>query len=181
MSKNIIIPSQEYLRICFDYKLSTGRLVWKARPLQHFMDERSWKIWNTRFAGTVVGAQVPRGHFQLGLNGTTYKVHRIIWKYIHGTEPLQIDHIDGDPSNNKIENLRSATNTQNNQNKKLTKLNKTGFKGVSFSKKYKVFIAQIKINGKNKHLGSCVTAEEAYQLYCAKAKELHGEFVNYGT
>lgn len=173
--------TQNYLHECFDYDPSTGYLVWKHRPLSHFKDTRSYKIWNTRFAGVTAGAQVPRGHFQLGLDGVTYKVHRIIWKYVHGTEPLQIDHIDGDPSNNKIENLRSATNTQNNQNKKLTKLNKTGFKGVSFSKLNNNYVAQIKINGKNKHLGSCSTPEAAHQLYCAKAAELHGEFVNYGT
>jgi len=87
-----------------------------------------------------------------------------------------IDHINVNPLDNRRENLRVCTNQQNQFNKNKYKNNKSGFKGVSFNKQTQKFVAQIQINGKNKHLGLFVTAEAAHECYKKAAVKYHGEF-----
>ena len=88
-----------------------------------------------------------------------------------------IDHIDNNPSNNNVKNLRWATSKDNLANQGKRENNKSGFKGVSLTNKpTNKYRAQININGKLKHLGYFKTAEEASQVYEAKAREIHGEF-----
>ena len=87
-----------------------------------------------------------------------------------------IDHIDNNPSNNNVKNLRWATCKDNGYNRGKNKNNKSGYKGVSFYKPLKKYQAKIRINNKLKHLGYFKTAEEASKAYEAKAEELHGEF-----
>lgn len=174
------LPPQKYLQECFDYSLSTGHLAWKTRPIEHFKDVRSFNIWNTRFAGTVVGARHQRGHLQVGLDKKLYKQHRIIWKLIYGEAPEQVDHIDNDPSNNAINNLRSATNLENNQNKTLTKLNTSGLKGAFYNKIISKYYTQLRVGGQRICKGYYDTAAEAHSEYCELAKMYHGEFANNG-
>ena len=87
-----------------------------------------------------------------------------------------VDHIDENKTNNNITNLRWATRSQNGYNKDMSKTNVSGFKGVTWIKGNQKYVARIKINGKNKHLGCFKTAEDASKVYEEKAKELHGEF-----
>jgi len=119
------------------------------------------------------------GKFYAVRNSGTKKVrmHREVLGLQHG-DPRISDHINGDTLDNTDENLRAATASENNRNRRYTdRNNNTGFKGVSFDKtsprKYK---ASIKFNRKSIYLGSFNTAEGAYAAYCAAAKELHGEF-----
>lgn len=91
-----------------------------------------------------------------------------------------VDHIDGNGLNNTRDNLRLATNSQNLFNRGKSVNNKSGYKGVSKIKNREKWIAQIAINGRNMNLGSFDTPELAYAAYCEKAKELYGEFANYG-
>ena len=87
-----------------------------------------------------------------------------------------IDHIDENKANNNVKNLRWSTSSDNGCNRGKPTNNTTGFKGVSFYKPSKKYVAQININGKRKHLGLFKTAEEASQVYEAKAREIHGNF-----
>lgn len=103
-------------------------------------------------------------------------VHRIIWEMHNGTIPagMQIDHIDMDVFNNRIENLRLATTSQNKANNKKYANNTSGFKGVSRDRtRWKAVIGY---GGKRIRLGHYSTPEEAHMAYCVAAKKFQGEF-----
>lgn len=86
------------------------------------------------------------------------------------------DHINKNKLDNRESNLRTSTIAENLRNRGLQKNSSTGFKGVYFDKRNGWYYARIKFNGKYTHLGCRRTALEAYELYCAKARELYGEF-----
>jgi len=100
-------------------------------------------------------------------------MHRLIMNCPTG---MQVDHIDGDGLNNQRYNLRICTKDENNINKRVRKDNTSGYKGVTWNKKSKKWIAQIKSKKIHYLLGSFDNPEEAYKAYCKSAKELHGEF-----
>jgi len=131
---------------------------------------------NTK-AGDRVGCDNGFGYLRVYIEDRRYFVHKLAWLYVYG-EWVEgyIDHIDLDKSNNRIANLRPATRSQNQANKRISSRNKTGFKGVHWSERYKRFIAQIEKNNKNKCLGHFKTAEEAHAAYCKAAEKIHGEF-----
>lgn len=103
-----------------------------------------------------------------------YKEHRLIWMYHYGQFPNNnIDHINCIKDDNRIENLRDVTKSQNKQNSLIYKNNKCGVKGVWLHKQTKKWCASIFINGKNKHIGSYKSLEEAEAAYKAAKKILH--------
>ena len=103
--------------------------------------------------------------------------HRIAWALMYGEFPDgQLDHINGEPSDNRITNLRLATESQNKANRRRSKRNSTGFKGVSFRKRDHIYSAQIRKDKKTMWLGSYKSPEEAHRAYAKAAKEMHGEF-----
>ena len=108
----------------------------------------------------------------------TFKVHRLVGKaFLENVDDKpMIDHIDNNPANNNVKNLRWCSQKDNLANQGKQKNNKSGFKGVSFDKHANKYRAMISINGKLKHLGLFETAEEASKVYEAKAKEIHGDF-----
>lgn len=128
--------------------------------------------------GTPAGTLRLDGYSQIHLNYKIYKTHQLIFLFHHGYIPPIIDHIDRNPLNNKIENLREVTATQNCANTKKNKNNKSGYRGVSWNKIAKKWAAHISINKKKKYLGFFKTAEIAYEAYCTEAKKHFGEFVN---
>ena len=89
---------------------------------------------------------------------------------------LVIDHIDANRSNNRIANLRICTFQQNHFNRGKQSNNKSGFKGVSWHKQKQKWVAQIKIEGRNKFLGFFADPVKAYEKYCEKAIEYYGEY-----
>jgi len=109
------------------------------------------------------------------INGKQKRIfmHRIIAGTPNGKET---DHVDCDGLNNQRRNLRVCTRSENEMNKGLTKLNTSGFKGVSWFKTSKKWGARIYYNGKNKHLGLFKTKLEAYNVYCKASKIYHREF-----
>lgn len=109
----------------------------------------------------------------------TVRMHRLLMGLLNG-DPRQIDHINGDPTDNRRCNLRICTLADNNRNRKAQKTNTTGLKGVHMDKETGFFISQIQNQGKKVYLGYYKTAEEAHAAYCKAATELHGEFANHG-
>jgi hypothetical protein len=127
--------------------------------------------------GQAAGWSGGNGRIYIKIDGASYQAHRLAWLYVHGEFPeADIDHINMDPQDNKISNLRCATRSQNNANKERTQLNKSGFKGVNFHKASNKFIAQISHQGKKLYLGIFNTPEEASAIYKNRAEKLFGEF-----
>ena len=151
---------QELLR----YEPMTGNFYWLTkRP--------GTKI------GSVAGGLTTKGYVVIRIDNHGYKAHRLAWMYIHGTWPAEhIDHIDGDRSNNRLTNLREATETQNKYNMGLSPLNTSGRKGVKPTKNKSRYVASIRINGKLVHLGVYDTLELASEAYEKAAKNLHGVY-----
>lgn len=135
--------------------------------------------------GDIAGGVSSQGYIQIGLciNGKDYNMsgHRIAWFLYYGAEAaLHIDHVNGNRADNRIENLRLATRSQNMHNMGKNINNTSGFKGVNWCKNEKRWRAQIGINGFRKHLGFFDTAKEAHEAYKHAADLLHKDFKNYG-
>ena len=128
-------------------------------------------------AGTINGS----GYCQICVKGKIYKTHRLIFLLHHGYLPREIDHIDGNPLNNKIENLREATHTQNSMNHKLSKTNKSGFKGVSWCKKSNKWRATCRAFGKKHSIGYFKAIEDAVKAVKNFRLLNHGNFANNGN
>lgn len=110
--------------------------------------------------------------------GRVYYLHRLVWQYHTGQTPSQIDHIDGDFRNNRIENLRECTAAQNQYNSPRKTNNKSGFKGVVYVPKckHRPWHAKIATAGKVIGLGYYETPELAAEAYARGAAKLAGEF-----
>jgi hypothetical protein len=160
MAKIADLPSQEYLKECFEYDEETGELIWKERPLSHFSCEASMKCTNTMKVGSVAGVS-SSGYSKIKIAGDSYQVHTLVWKYHTGLNPVgQIDHINGDSLDNKFKNLRDVTRSENQHNRRIPSNNKSGYKGVRKTK-YGTFHAFYNIKGHDVNLGSFATKEEA--------------------
>lgn len=127
-------------------------------------------------AGMIAGSKHSRGYIVVAVNGVQYLAHRLAWAIYNGSlsEDVQIDHINGDRSDNRICNLRIANHAENCQNSKVRKHSKTGIKGVK--KRGNKWHVRIRIGGKEKWIGSYSTPEEASTAYKKAANELFGEF-----
>jgi len=113
---------------------------------------------------------------KIGVLGKTYATHRVIWAHYYEDQPPEfLDHIDGNPKNNSILNLRAATRSQNQANRAKTKNNKSGFLGVRSCAKSNKYIAQINKQGKRIHVGLFDTKQEAHEAYLAKKNQLFGK------
>ena len=176
----IPLPDTEFLRQCLNYDPETGVLTWKHRPIEHFCDGRVWAIWNSNFSGTQAG-NVATGKIAIAPN--VYHMHRIIWKMMTGTDPEKlIDHHDRDRCNNRWNNLRPATFSQNNRNAGVRSHSVTGLKGVgiNWEKVNNIYYAVIRVEGRNRKLGYFATPEMAHAAYCKAAKAEFGDYWNPG-
>ena len=113
------------------------------------------------------------GYIQLGYRKKMYKAHRLIWAIVYGEFPKgQIDHINGNRSDNLLCNLRVVTQQQNLYNKQIHKNNSSGFTGVCWNKKCSKWQSSISVKGSNIYLGVFDCPEEAHLAYI-KAKFIH--------
>ncbi len=127
-------------------------------------------------AGDTAGC-ISRGYIVIWVDDKLYLAHRLAWLYVTGEWPKRgIDHWDTDKSNNSWGNLRSATQSQNLANQRISPVNTSGFKGVCWHKLGKKWMAQIKVDGRHIYLGLFETAEEAHAVYVAAAEHHFGEF-----
>lgn len=165
----------EFVRSCLTYDKETGFLIWKHRPLDHFLNLRSQKIFNTRFAGTRAGATDAHGYTIMSLGGKRYKAHRIAWLIEHGEWPVEmIDHINGVKGDNRMSNLRLASQAQNARNKSPHRSSKNKFKGVRWVRGK--WSARIMNDRKETHLGRFAVEDDAARAYDLAAVNLFGDF-----
>ena len=159
------IPRQEDLHTLFWYNAPTGDLIRKPEMVHG----TRWYETVVRSCGTVCGR--PSGTHRYGrlrINGYMHSTHRVVWTMHHGTIPQGaiIDHIDRDPSNNRVENLRLADYALNAINRCTPLKNSmTGAYGVNFRKSRGVWRARIQVNGVRVELGTFHTKESAVQAY----------------
>jgi len=131
--------------------------------------------------GHEAGCEQRNGYRRIKVNGKAYSTHRIIFHMAHGYCPDILDHIDGNPSNNLIENLRAATMSENKCNQKLYSSNTSGVKGVYWCIPKGAWIAQIGINHRRRTLGRFYNKDDAARCVAQARETLHKEYTNYGT
>jgi hypothetical protein len=167
MTKAESLPSQEMLNELLAYDPENGTLAWKARSPVRFPDCARWgqegtaQRWNTRWAGKPAFTNDTRGYRQGEIFGRPYFAHRIIWRMVHGDEPADIDHIDGNRSNNRLSNLRAVTRQENLRNARRRSDNSSGVVGVTWDKRKQRWYACIAVSQRTINLGSYRTLEEA--------------------
>jgi HNH endonuclease len=147
----------------FEYR--DGRLFWKVAR------------------SNIIKVGQEAGHFnkqhqrrEIRVNSKLIHTHRIIFLMFHGYIPAMIDHINRNKDDNRIENLREVTKSQNELNKGISKRNTSGIKGVTFDKDLNKWKAQLYIDGKVTHLGVFKDKQEAAKVVQQKRNEVHGDF-----
>lgn len=127
--------------------------------------------------GSRIGFYNTNGYEQIWIRGHFYMSANLAFFYTTGGWPKEeLDHVNGNPKDNRWENLREASREENAQNRVCPKHSSTGLKGVSFHKASQKYIARVGANGERVHLGTFDTPEEAKVVRDAYAKEHHGEF-----
>lgn len=127
--------------------------------------------------GSTAGHKRSDGYRWLMLDNIRYMEHRLAWYYTYKIWPEEIlDHIDSIKDNNRINNLREATQSQNKQNTPIRSDNVTGVKGVSYHKTREKYVAAITVDGVTKHIGYYDSLEDAKLAYNNEAIKLQGGF-----
>lgn len=159
--------SPEQLHSVLDYDPGTGLFRWRE-GIDHW---RAGLPAGTRSLDYVLIGIKMDGRKRL------YRAHRLAWLYVHGEWPDgQVDHINGVKHDNRIANLRVATNQQNAINRAVRMDNTSGYKGVSWNKRSGRWLAHISYGGKIRHLGLFDDIEDAITAYSLAAQRYHGEF-----
>ena len=128
--------------------------------------------------GDLAGSKGSNGYLQVKVSRKSYLAHRVIFLMVKGFLPGYVDHIDGNKLNNKIENLRECTFSQNRCNTTRYKNNKSGVKGVFWDKEHRKWNARIQFNNKRTLVGRYSSIEDAKNAIIEKRNEIHGEFAN---
>ena len=163
-------PDVSFFHSFLSYDAQSGLLTWKPRTINMIQSGslNSLRRWNTRFSGKPITAVRPDGYISTTVNGVRYMAHRLAWVLYHNKpipEGAQIDHVNSNRSDNRIENLRLCTPHQNQAN-----INRQS-NGAQYRKSDSRWQASIRI-----HLGVFDTEEAANAAYDAAAKKLHGQF-----
>ena len=154
--------TQDRLMEVLDYDPETGIFTWQIQP-----GSRSDMV------GKRAGYYGPGRYRSITVDGVGYLEHRLAWLFVHGRfPPDQMDHINRNRSDNRLENLREATRSQNQRNR----LAYSGLKGCWWHSRDRRWIARCGTT----NLGSFHTEKEAYEAYCEAAKVKYGEFFNAG-
>jgi len=155
--------TQEKLKEILSYDPASGNFVRLVAP------HNSVKV------GDVAGTLHPEGYILIKVDGKRYRAHRLAWLYVHGVfPPDQIDHINGVRADNRLSNLRPATNAENQRNRGATANNKSGHKGVRWHPRDRKWLAQIALHGVQTHLGLFDDINDAIAAYAAGVAKYHG-------
>lgn len=139
---------------------------------------------NSAKIGSIAGSKTVntrKPYLRISIDNKFYPCHRLVWLYMYGHFPEnEIDHLDGNGTNNKLQNLRHVLHRDNGKNIRLKKNNKSGYCGVYWDKRRKVWISQIKDKGRNNYLGSFRSLTEAV-IARKKAEVKYGFHENHGS
>lgn len=130
--------------------------------------------------GKLAGSMNSRGYWKVMIDGKRYGAHQIVFAMHHGHIPAFIDHINGDKSDNRIENLRPATKSQNGYNRKIDAGNTSGAKNVSYRADTKKWRVDLRVNGKAICVGSYEDFDLAELVAIEAREKYHGRFANHG-
>jgi hypothetical protein len=154
----------EYVLSAFDYQ--DGNLIRKTGRVNEI--------------GQVAGClHKGKGYIHVKIKAKCFKAHRLIFLYHHGYLPECVDHIDGDKTNNKIENLRAATKEENCRNQKIRSTNKSGYKGVKWVEHCKKWQVEVCKNYKQLRFGMYEDLELAGLVAIEATELIHGRFSAY--
>lgn len=155
MNNELLLHAKKY----YHYDKNTGLVTYKKLP----------KNFKRKRIGDVVGS-ISHGYIRTEINNKTYAMHNIVWLIHYGHFPNQvIDHINGNKSDNRIENLRDCSRRDNSNNLEMHRLGH--LPGTSFSKQHKKWASYINFKNKKIHLKLCKTQKEAHELYL-KSKQI---------
>lgn len=152
-------------------------MVTQKRLHELFVYKDGYLIRNGKIAGSVS----KRGYRCICVDNKIYKAHRLVYLYHHGYLPDQIDHVDKNPDNNRIENLRAATNGQNCMNRGIMRNNTSGAKGVFWCKDHKKWRVAVRVNKILKSFGRFEDFELAELVAIEARNKYHKEFANHGA
>jgi len=177
------LPSARLLHKLFEYKGHTGKLYWKPRPTWMFADgvrfsrDQNCRRWNSRWAGKEAGVtRKGCGQVIVSVFYRKLRAHRVVWAMCYGEWPKQlIDHINHNPTDNRIGNLRDVSHKENLRNCGLSQNNKSGINGVTWDSSRSRWIAQIMIDRKYAHLGrfACIGAAACKRAIADKERGFH--------
>ena len=131
--------------------------------------------------GYVMGKPDRKGYLLTWLKSWRFRCHRLAWFYMTGNWPeKEIDHINGEPGDNRWANLRECNHRQNNHNQPMRRNNTSGVKGVSWNSRARKWHVQVCLNYKIHHGGLYARLEDAAVAARSLRDRLHGEFANHG-
>lgn len=168
------------------YDFQSGALIWKKRPISHFSDtknrtaQRTQRVFNSTFAGKRAGSLTPEGYRVVTVCGVALLEHRVVFAMVNNRWPEQeIDHINGEKADNRVQNLREVDRQGNALNLRVRKDSRSGVVGVGWYPPTGKWRARITIAGKTKAIGHYETFEDAC---AARARAQHdlGFHANHG-
>jgi hypothetical protein len=151
--------TQQELKELLHYNQDTGIFTWIAK-------------------NKIAGGINSQGYVAIKIKNKIYKAHRLAWLYVHGVWPSIVDHINRIKNDNKLSNLRLATQSENQFNSNLRKDNTSGIKGITWHKPAKKWLVQIRINKKKTYIGIYEDFEMARIAIDLARKKYHKEFAN---
>lgn len=178
------LPSAELLRKLLRYEPDTGKLYWRERDASLFAGggqnpSRRAVGWNKAHAGKEAFTALSHNYRCGRLFNKGFLSHRVIWKIVFGTEPDEIDHINGVTTDNRISNLRSCCRVENSRNTSIRSDSSSGVVGVTWDKVNKKWRAKIDVNQRTICLGRYKTKKDAI-LARKMAEQEHGFHRNHG-
>ena len=161
--------TQQRLHELFNYDAETGKFIRKISK-------------KGQLVGFESKCKESLGYIRIHIDGVAYRAHRLAWLFEYGEFPKnEIDHIDGNPSNNRIDNLRLSNSTQNKCNTRLRKDNTSGAKGIHWYTAYQKWQVKLTYNKKTVNLGYFKDFFEACCVIASERNKVHKEFANHGS